>query len=117
MKQRRKMIGLRTDQRGAAAFEAPFILGFLVLSLLMPVADLAIAGFKLIFGYEALRNAGQYMQYHTPPDVTNLSSWRSSLPSTVTAQPGYPIATGSIQVLCGDLSSVCTAATANLTPK
>ena len=107
MKQRRNVFGLRMDQRGAVAFEAPFVFGFLFLALLMPLADLGVAGFKLIFGYEALRNAGQYMQYRTPPDVTSWGSWVSSLPSTVTAQPGYLIS--NIQVLCGDLSSVCSA--------
>lgn len=98
-------LGLWRDRRGAVAFEAPFVFGLLVLALLLPMADFAVAGFKLISGYEALRNAGQYIQYHAPPDVTNWSSWAASLPTAVKAPGGYTIS--NINVWCGDSSRPC----------
>ncbi len=94
----------RTDQRGAVAFEMPLVFLFMVLSLLLPLADLATAGFRFISGYQALRNLGQYTQYHPPPDVTNWSSWASSLPTT---SGSYSIT--SPQVICGDTGTVCSA--------
>ena len=85
------------DQRGAVAFEMLIVYFFMVISLLLPLADLAVAGFQYISAWEALRAFGQYVQYHSPPDVTNTSSWTSTLPTTVA---GYPIS--NVQVLCGN---------------
>jgi hypothetical protein len=86
------------DQRGAVAFEMPFVYFFLVFSLLLPLADLAIAGFKFISAYQALRDMGQRTQYSTPDatDTTSISTWQSSLPTTVA---GYTV---SATVKCGD---------------
>src|SRR5258708_6330021 len=86
------------DQRGAVAFETLIVYSFMVTALLLPLADVAAAGFQFISGWEALRGFGQYVQYNAPPDVTNTSSWTSTLPATVA---GYPI--NSVQVLCGDI--------------
>src|SRR4051794_2191460 len=87
------------DQRGAVAFEMPIVYLFMMMSLLLPLADVAIAGFKFISAHEALRNMGQRTQYYLPTDVTSsvsISDWKSSLPTTV---DGYPI---SAKVYCGD---------------
>jgi hypothetical protein len=86
------------DQRGAVALEMPGVVFFLMISLLLPIADLAIAGFKFTFAYQALRSMGQRTQYSTPDatDSASISSWKSSLPTTV---DGYPI---SAKVYCGD---------------
>ncbi|WLA79972.1 hypothetical protein [Bradyrhizobium elkanii] len=93
------------DQRGAVAFEMPFVYGVVIFSMLLPLADLAIAGFRFISAWEALRAFGQSIQYSPPPDVTNASSWSSS--ARAKADPNYPIP--SIQLFCGDGGSACSA--------
>jgi hypothetical protein len=86
------------DQRGAVAFELPFVYLFMMFSLLLPLADVAIAGFKFISAYQALRDMGQRTQYSTPDatDPASISTWQSSLPKTV---DGYTV---SATVKCGD---------------
>ena len=54
------------DQRGAVAFETLIVYLFMVTSLLLPLADVAAAGFQFISAWEALRAFGQYVQYHPP---------------------------------------------------
>ena len=93
-----------SDQRGAVAFEMPFVYLFLILLLLLPLADVAITGFQFVSAWEALRAFGQYTQLHPPPDVTNTGVWKSTLPTTVA---GYPIS--NLQVVCGDTNVVCSA--------
>ena len=95
---------LLKDGRGAVALETPFVLMFLFFSLLFPLADMAVAGFKFIAAYQAMRDMGEYVQYHTPPDVTNWSSWKSSLPSAIN---GYVIS--GVRVICGDTNKDCSA--------
>lgn len=97
------------DQRGAVAFETMIVYIFLVASLLMPLADVAAAGFRFISAWAALRGFGQYLQYNAPPDLTNASSWASS--ARAKADPSFPIS--SIQVLCGDSNAVCSAGNLN----
>lgn len=101
------------DQRGAVAFETLIVYLFMGVSLLLPLADVAAAGFQFISGWEALRAFGQYVQYHSPPDVTSTSTWTSSLPTTVA---GYPI--NNVQVLCGNTSAgaACTSANVATSP-
>jgi hypothetical protein len=96
------------DQRGAVAFETLIVISFLIFFLLLPLADVAIAGFRFISAWEALRAFGQYVQLHPPPDVTNTSSWM--LPTTVA---GYPIS--NVQVLCGDTNAGAVCSSANVT--
>jgi hypothetical protein len=86
------------DQRGVIAFEIPFVTILLIFSLLLPLADVAIAGFKFISAYQALRDMGQRTQYSTPDatDANSISTWQSSLPTTV---DGYTV---SATVKCGD---------------
>jgi hypothetical protein len=49
------------DQRGAVAFEMPIVYLFLMMSLLLPLADVAIAGFQFISAWEALRELSLVM--------------------------------------------------------
>jgi hypothetical protein len=91
------------DQRGAVAFETPFVYGFLILSLLLPLADVAVAGFQYISAWQALRAFGQSIQYNPPPDVTNASSWTTTV--VAKADPNHPIS--NFQLICGDLQAVC----------
>ena len=98
------------NQRGAVALEMPFVCFFLMISLLLPLADVAVAGFQFISAWEALRAFGQYVQLHPPPDVTNTSSWTSTLPTTVA---GYGIS--NVQVLCGDTNAGAVCSSSNVT--
>jgi hypothetical protein len=100
------------DQRGAVSFEMLFVFFFLMMSLLLPLADVAIAGFKYISAVQALRGFGQSIQYSPPPDFGNMSSWTTS--AIAKADPSYPIS--NLQVICGDANAACTAANAVTAP-
>ena len=76
------------EQRGAVAFEMLIVFSFLGTFLLLPLADVAAAGFRFVSAWEALRAFGQKIQYNPPPDVTAWESWKSALPTSVA---GYPI--------------------------
>jgi hypothetical protein len=89
------------DQRGAVAFEMLIVWLFMMMSLLLPLADLAIAGFQFVSARGALRAFGQSIQYNQPPDVTNTSGWMSSV--LAKADPRFPIS--NLQVICGN--AVC----------
>jgi hypothetical protein len=93
------------DQRGAVAFEMLVVFFFLGVSLFLPLADVAAAGFRFVSAWEALRAFGQKIQYNPPQDVTNWASWKSALPTSVS---GYPI--NNLQLICGDTMAVCSAA-------
>ena len=94
------------DQRGTVAFEMPIVWLFLLMGLLLPLADIAIAGFQFISAWEALRAFGQYVQLpiNQPPDITSTGAWISQLP---TNNGNYPIS--NLKVLCGDTNNVCSA--------
>src|SRR5689334_20917133 len=94
------------DQRGAVALEMPIVYLFLIVSLLLPLADVGIAGFQYISAWQALRAFGEYLQYNPPTDVTNTSSWSST--ALAKADSAYPIS--NLQVMCGDNSAVCSSA-------
>jgi hypothetical protein len=96
------------DQRGVAALEMMFVYIVLVSSLLMPLADLAAAGFRFVSAWEALRAFGQKIQYSPPPDVTAWSGWKASLPTSVS---GYPI--NNLQVVCSDTMAACSSTNSN----
>jgi len=98
------------DQRGAVALEMPIVWLFMVISLLLPLTDMAAAGFRFISAWGALRGFGQSIQYNTP-DFTNPADWSSKLPRTVA---GYPIT--NLQVLCGDTKVACST-TNTVSPK
>src|SRR5215468_7983697 len=94
---------LLSDQRGAVAFETTIVWVFMMLFLLLPLADLANVGFQFISAWGALRAFGQYVQYNQPPDVTNTSGWITSV--VANADPRFPIS--NLQVICGDTGNVC----------
>lgn len=98
------------DQRGAVAFETMFVYALMVAFLLMPIADVAAAGFRFISAWEALRSFGQYVQYKTPLGSDGTVSWGSGFQTTVA---GYTI--GNIQVWCG--SSLCSSGNLTQIPK
>ncbi|WGS22808.1 MULTISPECIES: hypothetical protein [unclassified Bradyrhizobium] len=105
---------LIADQRGAVAFEMPIVYLFMIMSLLLPLADLAIAGFKFISAHQALRDMAQRTQFSPPGDVTSSSSiaaWQSSLPATV---DGYSV---SAQVYCGNPGTLAPCASGATLPK
>jgi hypothetical protein len=94
------------NQRGAVAFETPIVISFLMFALLLPLADLSIAGFQFLFAWQALRNFGQYVQYNPPANV--VTDWTSSTLAltqmSTKLDPRYPI--NNIQLFCGvDLCS------------
>ena len=99
---RGRLVGHRTsflaDQRGAVSLEMPAVVLFMMIWLVLPLADLAIAGFRFISAHQALRDMGQRTQYSTPDatDPASISTWQSSLPTTV---DGYTV---SAAVKCGD---------------
>lgn len=101
-----RRVSFLADQRGAAALEVPAIWLFLMLIILLPLADIAVAGFQFISARQALRNFGQSILYSPPPDVTNASAWSST--ATAKSDSKYPIS--SIQFICGDSNAVCTSA-------
>jgi hypothetical protein len=109
----RQRSSILRDRRGAVAFETALVYLFLLVILLLPAADLVAAGFQFISAWQALRDFGQYIQYNTPPDVTNTSSWASALPSTVS---GYPM--NNVQVRCGDTNAgiACTSSNVGTLP-
>jgi hypothetical protein len=56
------------------------VFAFLMFSLLLPLADVAIAGFQYISAWQALRAFGQAIQYSPPDNVTNpSSSWTTKV--------------------------------------
>jgi hypothetical protein len=103
------------DQRGAVAFEMPIVYLFLVMGLLFPLADVAIAGFQFASAYQALRDMGQRTQYQPPPsDITSaasITSWTSSLPTSI---DGYSV---SANVYCGDPGTLAPCASSTTLPK
>ena len=106
---------LLADRRGAVAFEMPIVYLVVMISVFLPLVDVAIFGFQFVSAWEALRNFGQYVQYNPPPDVTSTSSWASSLPTSFS---GYPI--NNVQVLCADgnagAGAPCTSANISTSP-
>lgn len=90
------------DQCGAVAFETLIVYPVLVAFLLMPLADVAAAGFQFISAWSALRSFGQYVQYYNPLGPDGTVTWRSGLQTTVA---GHAIS--NIQVLCGDAGAAC----------
>ena len=112
-RRRRHAGSFTTDQRGAVAFETLIVYLFMGIGLLLPLADVAAAGFQFISAWEALRGFGQYVQYKPPSDPTSTSTWASTLPPSVA---GYPIK--NIQVLCGNAGAgaACTSSNVATSP-
>ena len=98
----RKKDSFIADQRGAVAFETIIVYFFMCFSLLLPLADVAIAGFRFISAWGALRSFGQSIQYDKP-DFTNASGWTSS--KLAKADPRFPIQ--KFRLVCGDANLDC----------
>jgi Flp pilus assembly protein TadG len=91
------------NERGSAALETSIVILFLVSALLFPLVDLATAGFQFISAHQALRDMALRTQFSRPRDVTDaaiISSWKSSLPTTVA---GYSV---SVNIYCGNPGTV-----------
>jgi hypothetical protein len=82
---------------------------FMVAFLLMPLADVAAAGFQFISAWAALRSFGQSVQYANVLAADG-TVHLSGLPTTVA---GYTI--GNIHVVCG--TADCNSGNLTLTPK
>ncbi|MDH2379924.1 hypothetical protein [Bradyrhizobium sp. CER78] len=94
---------LIADQRGAVALETPIVYIFVLLIVLLPLADLAAAGFQYISAFAALRGFGQAILYSPPPDVTNATAWQNT--ATAKADSRFPIT--NFQLICGDSNAAC----------
>jgi hypothetical protein len=90
-----------------------FVFPFLVLGLLLPLADMAVASFKYISAVQALRAFGQSILYSPPTDFSDTSSWRAT--AVAKADSSYPVS--GLQLICGDGGAVCSASNAADVPK
>src|SRR4051812_7753442 len=103
---KKRRVPLIADERGAAAFELVIIYPVLLIGLMLPLADLAIAGFQWLSARQALHSFGQYLMYAPPDDLGNTSSW---LPTTLAKADGdYPIS--NFHLVCGDGGADCSSA-------
>ena len=91
------------DQRGAVSFEMLFVFFFLMMSVLLPLADVATASFKYISAMQALRAFGQSILYSPPTDLSNTSSWTAT--AIAKADPNYPVS--NFELICGDGNAAC----------
>ena len=81
------------DRRGAVSFEMIIVFAVVMFSVLLPLADLAVAGFKFISAYQLLRDIGQHAQFAPPDDAANgVAAWRSSIGLPMTTADGYTVA-------------------------
>jgi len=95
------------DRRGVAAFELIIVYPFLLIGLMLPLADLAIAGFQCISARQTLHSFGQYLMYAPPDDLGNTSTWFSTT-NAKAASLNYPIS--NLQLICGDGGAACSSA-------
>ena len=100
------MINLFDDRRGVSAIEFAIVAPVLI-GLLLPLTDLALAARQYIQGYQALRAVGAYTQYNPPPDITKPGSWTTTVDAMLSQGV---LSAGNIQILCGDPGTACTAA-------
>jgi len=111
-KKRWRDVSLLRDERGAVAFELPFVFLFVMISLILPLADVAAAGFQYISAWQALRAFGQSIQYSPPADVTNASDWVIAAKNK--ADSKFPIS--DFQIICGETGAPCST-TNTVSPK
>ncbi|WP_225713087.1 hypothetical protein [Bradyrhizobium semiaridum] len=90
----------------------PFVTLFLIMLLLLPLADMAIAGFQFVSAWESLRAFGQVIQYDAPTDLDNTTTWKST--AIGKADSRYPIS--NLQIICGDTGATCTSTNALTAP-
>ncbi len=99
------------DQRGAVSLEMLILFVFLMFSFLLPLADMAIAGFRYISAWQSLRAFGQYLQYNQPPDVTSASTWMAT--AIGKSDSRFPVQ--SITLVCGNSNIACSTGNADST--
>lgn len=106
-KMKRRQERLIADQRGAVSFELVLVYPFLLLGIMLPLADLAIAGFRYLSALEALHAFGQSILYSPPDSLADTSSWFSTTIAKA-GQLDYPIS--NLQLVCGDGGAACSSA-------
>jgi hypothetical protein len=100
--------GLLVDRDGAAAFEFIVIAAFLIIVLLLPIADVAVAALRYMQVRQEMRDLGALVQYNPPADLTKPGTAWTTLPTTagtfsVTIGTGFPTSENqiNINVYCG----------------
>jgi Flp pilus assembly protein TadG len=93
-----------TDRRGASAFEMVVIYPFLLLGVMLPLADLAIAGYRYISAYQALQAFGQSLVYSPPDNLGDTGTWTTEAEGKA-ADLDFSIT--NLQLICGDGGAAC----------
>jgi Flp pilus assembly protein TadG len=104
---KKRRVPFIADERGAAAFELVIVYPFVLIGLMLPLADLAIAGFQWLSARQALHSFGQYLMYSPPDDLANTSSWFTTVQGKAD-ELDYPIS--GLQLVCGDGGAACSGA-------
>lgn len=92
------------DQRGAAAFELVIVYPILLIGIMLPLADVAIAGFQYISARQALHAFGQSILYSPPNDLANTSNW---LTTTLAKAEELDFPISNFRLVCGDGGAAC----------
>jgi Flp pilus assembly protein TadG len=101
------------DRRGAVSVEMLIIYPVLVTGILLPLADVGIAGLRWLAASQALHAFGQSIQYNPPPDVTDVATWKQDAIDKALAELDLTIT--NFQVMCD--GAVCSDATVAAVPK
>ena len=110
----RNTFKLLADRRGAVSFEMPAVFLVVMLGFIVPLADFAVFGYKYVSAFQALRDAGQYLQYNTPLDV---STGTYTLPSSAATINGYSISNPTLYCGTPGTATQCSSTNASVTPK
>jgi hypothetical protein len=110
---KKRRVPIIADERGVASFELVIVYPFLLIGLMLPLADLAIAGFQWLSARQVLHSFGQYLMYAPPDNFDNTSSWFSTVQGKA-AGLDYPIS--NLQMICGDGGAACSSAN-TISPK
>jgi Flp pilus assembly protein TadG len=101
---KKRRVSFAADERGAAAFELVIVYPVLLIGLMLPLADVAIAGFQWLSARQTLHAFGQYLMYSPPDDLANSSSWLTTVQGKAD-DLDYPIT--NLQLVCGDGGAAC----------
>ena|SRR5689334_24145676 len=104
---RKRAVSFSADERGAVAFELLIVYPFLLLGIMLPLTDLAVAGLQWISARQALHAFGQSILYSAPDDLGSTSSWFTAA-NAKAAELDYPIS--NLQLVCGDGGAACSSA-------
>jgi hypothetical protein len=100
----RKVASLFADRRGAVSVELIFVYPALIMGILLPMFDIAIAGFQYLSARQALHSFGQYLMYSPPDNLADTTDWMTTALAKGNTL-GYSIS--SIQLICGDSEVAC----------